>query len=152
MSVQALGGARATAYEVPPAPTSSGALSHIPGDDGWPILGHTLPLLADPKGFVERRAQRFGLVYRSRAFGQSNVSLLGPQANELVLLDSQKTFSSGLGWDVILHIRAALSSPLTYCVSSSDDPRLSSQDPARINSAKIRACDTNNAGTTDVTM
>jgi cytochrome P450 len=102
MSVQALGGARATAYEAPPAPTPGGALSHIPGDDGWPILGHTLPLLADPKDFVERRAQRFGLVYRSRAFGQSNVSLLGPEANELVLLDSQKIFSSGLGWDVIL--------------------------------------------------
>ena len=102
MSVQALGRARAAAYEAPTAPTSSSALSHIPGDDGWPIFGHTLPLLADPKGFVERRAQRYGLVHRSRAFGQSNVSLLGPEANELVLLDPQKIFSSGLGWDVIL--------------------------------------------------
>ena len=102
MLVQTLGRAQAAAYEAPPAPTSSNALSHIPGDDGWPIIGHTLALLADPKGFVERRAQRYGLVYRSRGFGQSHVSLLGPEANELVLLDPQKIFSSGLGWDVIL--------------------------------------------------
>jgi cytochrome P450 len=99
---QALDGARTTACEPPPAPPPISGLSHIPGDDGWPIFGHTLPLLADPKGFVERRAQRYGLVYRSRAFGTGYVSLLGPEANELVLLDPQKIFSSGLGWDVIL--------------------------------------------------
>jgi cytochrome P450 len=102
MSVQALGQARGKVYQAPPPPTPGSALSHIPGDEGWPILGQTLPLLADPKGFVEQRAQRYGLVYRGRAFGQSNVSLLGPEANEFVLLDQQKIFSSGLGWDVIL--------------------------------------------------
>jgi hypothetical protein len=102
MSEQTLGRAAAAANEAAPPPTSTSALSHIPGDHGWPIFGHTLALLADPKDFVERRAQRYGLVYRSRAFGQSNVSLLGPEANEFVLLDPHKIFSSGLGWDVIL--------------------------------------------------
>ena len=102
MSVQTLGAARGSVYDAPPPPTPGSALSHIPGDDGWPILGHTLPLLADPKGFVERRAQRYGLVHRSRAFGLSNVSLLGPEGNELILLDPQKIFSSNFGWDVIL--------------------------------------------------
>ncbi len=100
MSVQTLGRPRGSAYDRKPAPAS--ALTHIPGDDGWPIVGHTLVLLADPKGFVERRAQRYGQIYRSRAFGQTNVSLLGPEANELVLLDGQKLFSSALGWDVLL--------------------------------------------------
>jgi cytochrome P450 len=99
MSTQTLGNRRTLADA---APASSGALAHIPGDDGWPILGHTLALLADPKGFVERRAQTYGPVYRSRAFGHANVSLLGPEANELVLVDSQKIFSSGLGWGTIL--------------------------------------------------
>jgi cytochrome P450 len=102
MSVQALGGARGSVHPAPPPPAPGSALSHIPGDDGWPILGHTLPLLADPKSFVERRAQRHGLVYRSRAFGLSNVSLLGPEGNELILLDPQKIFSSHYGWDVLL--------------------------------------------------
>ena len=55
-----------------------------------------------PKVLSSGRAQRYGHVYRSRAFGQTNVSLLGPEANELVLLDSQKLFSSALGWDVLL--------------------------------------------------
>jgi len=99
MSVQTLGNQHGSTY-IKAAPAS--ALAHIPGDDGWPIVGHTLVLLADPKEFVERRAQRYGQIYRSRAFGHTNVSLLGPEGNELVLLDSQKLFSSALGWDVLL--------------------------------------------------
>jgi cytochrome P450 len=81
---------------------SPSMLGHIPGDNGWPLVGHTLALLADPKGFVERRVERYGLVCRSHAFGQCNISLLGPEANELVLLDSEKLFSSAHGWDVLL--------------------------------------------------
>jgi len=100
MSVQMLGARHRSAYDRKPTPSS--VLAHIPGDDGWPLVGHTLVLLSDPKGFVERRAQRYGPIYRSRAFGQTDVSLLGPEANELVLLDSQKSFSSALGWDVLL--------------------------------------------------
>ena len=100
MSVQSLGSRHGLVADVVPAPST--ALAHIPGDDGWPIVGHTLLLLADPKGFVEQRARRYGPVYRSRAFGQANVSLLGPEANELVLFDSQKLFSSALGWGTLL--------------------------------------------------
>lgn len=85
---------------VPYPPRS--ALAHIPGDEGWPIVGRTLELLADPKGYVEDQASIHGHVYRSNAFGQTNVSLLGPAANELVLLDQQKQFSSAMGWDIIL--------------------------------------------------
>jgi cytochrome P450 len=58
--------------------------------------------LADPKGFVERRVERYGLVYRTRVFGETNVALLGPNANELILLDPQKNFSSTFGWATIL--------------------------------------------------
>ena len=55
MSVQTLG----THRKLPDKGTlSSGeALAHIPGDGGWPIVGHTLAILADPKGFVEQRAR-----------------------------------------------------------------------------------------------
>jgi cytochrome P450 len=100
MSMQTLGTRHHSPHDHKPAP--SGALTHIPGDDGWPLLGHTLVVLGDPKGFVEQRAAQYGLVYRSHAFGQSNVSLLGPDANEFVLLNSQKCFSSMLGWSVLL--------------------------------------------------
>lgn len=49
-------------------------LVHIPGSDGWPLIGNTLQLLADPKGTVERFAQQYGPVYRSYSFGGRTVS------------------------------------------------------------------------------
>jgi cytochrome P450 len=84
----------------PPPPR--GALAHIPGDAGWPFVGHTLSILADPRGFVERRVARYGLVYRTRVFGETNVTLLGPDANELILLDPHRNFSSKFGWATVL--------------------------------------------------
>ena len=77
-------------------------LAHIPGTEGWPIVGSTFAMLADPKGEVERRANRFGPVFRTRAFGGRNISLLGPEANEFVLFDKEKNFSSTHGWGFLL--------------------------------------------------
>jgi len=78
------------------------SLTHIPGDEGWPLIGKTLEALADPKGYVEKNAAKYGQVYRSHLFGETIVSLLGPDANELVLFDQGKMFSSTLGWGRIL--------------------------------------------------
>jgi cytochrome P450 len=77
-------------------------LSHIPGTDGWPVVGSTFSLLADPKGAVERRAAQYGRVYRTLAFGVRTVALLGPEANEFVLFDSTRLFSSMQGWNWLL--------------------------------------------------
>jgi cytochrome P450 len=79
-----------------------GALAHIPGDEGWPIIGRTLEVLADPKGQVEKMASTYGLVYRSKILGETSITLLGPEANELVLFDNTKLFSSTHGWGPIL--------------------------------------------------
>jgi cytochrome P450 len=79
-----------------------GALAHIPGDEGPPIVGNTLRILADPKGFVERAAASYGPVYRSRVLGETNVTMLGPEANELILFDQSRLFSSELGWWPVL--------------------------------------------------
>src|SRR6201993_2229284 len=78
------------------------ALKHIPGDEGWPIIGKTLEVLADPKGHIERNAKQYGLVYRSHMFGETSIVLLGPEANELVMFDQAKLFSSEHGWGRIL--------------------------------------------------
>ena len=43
-------------------PANRNSLMHIPGDEGWPIIGRTLAILADPKGEVERIAAKHGLV------------------------------------------------------------------------------------------
>lgn len=87
------------ARPVPPKPS---ALAHIPGDEGWPIIGRTLAVLADPKGEVEKMARTHGPVYRSRVLGETSITLLGPEANELVLFDNTKLFSSTHGWGPIL--------------------------------------------------
>src|SRR3954466_5436909 len=84
------------------APPKRAALAHIPGDEGWPIVGRTLRVLADPKGEVERMAAAHGLVYRSRVLGETSINLLGPEGNELVLFDQTKLFSSTHGWGSIL--------------------------------------------------
>jgi cytochrome P450 len=78
------------------------SMTHIPGDEGWPLIGKTFEVLADPKGQVERQSKKYGLVYRSHLFGETSLVLLGPEANELVLFDQAKQFSSTLGWGRIL--------------------------------------------------
>src|SRR6201986_4420975 len=88
----------ATAFTAP----KRNSLTHIPGDEGWPIIGQTLKVLADPKGHAERHARKYGLVHRSHTFGETNVVLLGPEANELVLFDQARIFSSTHGWNPIL--------------------------------------------------
>ena len=87
---------------IPDPPLS--ALIHVPGGDGWPLVGHTLQLLADPKGSVERLARAYGPVHRTYAFGGRTISLLGPDANEFVLLDQARAFSSKHGWSRILQL------------------------------------------------
>ncbi len=83
-------------------PPKRNSLTHIPGNEGWPVIGKTLQVLADPKGFIEKNAARYGLVYRTHMFGETSISLLGPEANELVLFDQAKLFSSTWGWGAIL--------------------------------------------------
>ncbi|MGJ0507943.1 MAG: cytochrome P450 [Methylocystis sp.] len=84
-----------------PAP-ERGAMAKIPGSNGWPIVGNTLEILADPKGVTERSARQYGRVYRAYTLGAHTVTLLGPEANEFVFLDEAKVFSSALGWGIIL--------------------------------------------------
>src|SRR6185437_14689324 len=83
-------------------PPDRNRLAHIPGDEGWPVIGRTLAVIADPKGEVERMAAKHGLIYRSRVLGETSISVLGPEANELVLFDQSKLFSSTHGWGPIL--------------------------------------------------
>ena len=81
-----------------------GALDHIPGDDGLPLFGNTFKMLADPIGFSRGMVARFGPVYRNTALGGTGLMLLGPDANELILFDRDKIFSSEQGWGPILNL------------------------------------------------
>jgi cytochrome P450 len=86
-----------------PAPKDSDT-DHIPGEDGWPILGNTLALLRDPSDFAQKMVAKYGPVYRNKSFGGRNVALLGPEANELLLFDRDKVFSSEQGWGPVLNL------------------------------------------------
>ena len=77
-------------------------LSHIPGETGLPIVGNTFKMLADPPAFTKAMVEKYGRVYRNRAFGGTVVALVGADANELVLFDRKKIFSSEQGWGPIL--------------------------------------------------
>src|ERR1700743_2712912 len=77
MSIQSVA-SPAAAFINPPKPA---ALAHIPGDEGWPVIGRTLAVLADPKGEVERMSARYGLIYRNRILGETSITMLGPGAN-----------------------------------------------------------------------
>ncbi len=79
-------------------------LDHIPGEDGWPVLGTTLMQLADPLGFQKRMVETYGPVYRTRSFGRRGVNLIGVEANELVLFDRDRLFSSEQGWGPVLNL------------------------------------------------
>lgn len=80
-----------------------GAIAHIPGDGGAPLIGNTFKMLADPHAFAAGMIGRYGRVYRNRAFGGWAVMLAGPDANELVLFDRERIFSSEQGWSPLLH-------------------------------------------------
>ncbi len=77
-------------------------LAHIPGESGLPIIGNTFKMLADPTAFTRGMVEKYGRVYRNNAFGGTVVALIGADANELVLFDRKKIFSSEQGWGPIL--------------------------------------------------
>lgn len=81
-----------------------GALDHIPGEDGWPLVGNTITMLRDPIAFGNAMVAKFGPVFRNRAFGGRSVQMFGPDANELVLFDRDKIFSSEQGWGPVLNL------------------------------------------------
>lgn len=77
-------------------------LAHLPGEDGWPILGNTVAGLKHPVRHIQAMHSRHGPVYCDRLFGVRSVAMLGPEANELVLFDRDKNFSSADGWGFLL--------------------------------------------------
>ena len=79
-------------------------LGHIPGEDGWPLLGNTLQQLKDPIAFGKRMVASYGPVFRNNSFGGRSIALMGPEANELVLFDRDKLFSSEQGWGPLLNL------------------------------------------------
>ena len=94
--------------EVSPAHWSEGRLTdadlaHIPGDAGPPVIGNLFRMLKDPHGFHWGMFRKYGPVYKNKTIGYWHVMLIGAEANELLLFDRDKNFSSEQGWGPTLH-------------------------------------------------
>ena len=79
------------------------ALSHLPGlpPARIPML-RMISFLRDPLGVSQAMLDAYGPVFRRQDFAGWGVSLIGPEANELLLFDRDRLFSSELGWGPIL--------------------------------------------------
>lgn len=88
------------ATELPRRPNNQ--VNHIPGENGPPVIGFTFQFLNDFHGLVNRMVEKHGPIFRYRAVMQNVITLTGPDANEFILKDSDKNFSSKKAWDIIL--------------------------------------------------
>lgn len=77
-------------------------LDHIPGSYGLPLFGQTFAFLRDYRALLNEQAARYGNVFRGSSFFQRGVTLLGPEANEFVLRDTEHVFSSRAAWSPLL--------------------------------------------------
>ena len=80
----------------------TGKVRHIPGDSGTPIIGDSLRFIKDLPGLTREKYLRYGPVFRVNALFQHTIVLLGPDANEAILKDTEKCFSSALAWNTSL--------------------------------------------------
>lgn len=73
-------------------------LGHIPGDYGMPLLGKTFPLFKDPCGTYERHHLKNGRTSKMSVNGIKTLLLVGPEHAQDLFMDSQKRYSSQMGW------------------------------------------------------
>jgi cytochrome P450 len=80
------------------------ALDHIPGENGPPIIGTTIRTLRDPIGYGDHMVKSYGKVFRTNSFGNPTITMVGAEANEMMLFDRDKLFSSEQGWGPVLNL------------------------------------------------
>jgi cytochrome P450 len=83
-------------------PPQGSRLRPVPGDPGPPIVGYTFRFLRDPLTWGMQQYEKYGPVSWTKAFGSKLVTLLGPDAHAAVLLNRDKAFSNGQGWEYFI--------------------------------------------------
>lgn len=73
-------------------------LDHLPGDYGYPLVGHTFQFLKDPFLWANQQYKKYGLLSRVNTSGSRGVLALGPDLVQQVTLDSGRDFSSKMGF------------------------------------------------------
>lgn len=78
--------------------TTMRELAHIPGRTGAPFLGMTPWLFRDFYGTLAKHHARYGLISRIGIGFQKGVLVLGPDNCQQLLLDTERNFSSQMGY------------------------------------------------------
>ena len=77
-------------------------LRMVPGENGLPLIGHTLRFMRNCNDLFNEMHAKYGPVYYNRFLATKAVHLLSPEGNEFVLLDRDKNFSSRAAWNLSL--------------------------------------------------
>lgn len=74
----------------------------IPGDSGWPVLGHLYPFLTQLHGWLNKQYHAYGPVFKLCTPAITGIYLIGPDANKFVLQNESMSFSNFLAWEPTL--------------------------------------------------
>lgn len=74
------------------------ALDHIPGDDGWPLLGRGLRMIDDMLELAREHYNRFGEVSRIGLGIQRGLLVLGADNYQRIYMDKDRQFSNEMGY------------------------------------------------------
>ncbi|MFK8018369.1 MAG: cytochrome P450 [Pseudomonadales bacterium] len=77
-------------------------LDHIPGDYGRPLIGYTFDFVQRPFELMAEQRAQYGDVFRFSSTFQKSVVCLGPEYIKQLTLDSDKVFSSRMGYEAPL--------------------------------------------------
>lgn len=71
--------------------STSQTLPLPPGHLGLPVVGESIQYLRDPEGFIDRRQQQYGNVFKTSLFGRPTIALIGADAARFLFAnDGQK--------------------------------------------------------------
>ncbi|MGI5203722.1 cytochrome P450 [Spirillospora sp. CA-108201] len=85
------------------APPPQGSdLKPVPGVPGVPYIGSTLAVMRDPIGMARKRYAEYGPVAWGWLLGQRTVTVHGPEAAEVVLVNRDKAFANGPAWSYFI--------------------------------------------------
>lgn len=71
----------------------------LPGSKGKPVVGHSFDFIGDPMDMGLKLSSRYGEVFWVSALGTTFISMIGPDANQLVFRNQGDLFSNNKGWD-----------------------------------------------------
>ncbi len=77
-------------------------LPHIPGRDGWPLVGRVLEVLQDLQDLhavAAANVKNWGHVSRLRLLGQGGLMVTGADNYQRIFQDPEQLFSAEQGYD-----------------------------------------------------